>query len=284
MTYNGVGLTTPRGSGTSGFIQRNAGQLAQGGGRTALMWNTRSYYKPDVIRQEKGKDIKEHELKRAIELKLLVQREDMEEEGKLTEEQIEDELIRLRREYTNEQQEQQAVEDAMPKKSLADFKEAFSVPSAYEEGQAFDRELQENIKQERIAKRREKEEADERLKLEAEIAEEERKLVAKKAEKEAKKRRKKEEKKAKKDAKKKKKKEKKHAKDVKKDAANLVDDVLKKEEITKEKESPKKRKRRDTSETPQKRKRRYSVSSSRSSSSSYSSSSSPDSRPRKRRR
>ena len=142
MTYCGVGLQTPRGSGTSGFIQRNAGQLAQGGGRNALLWNTRSYSKSDSIQHEKGKDIQEHERKRAIELKLLVAREDMEEEGKLSEEQIEDELHLLRRRYTREQERQEERKEQQPQKKLSDFAKAFSVPTDHQEGRGFDREHQ----------------------------------------------------------------------------------------------------------------------------------------------
>ncbi|KAJ9436580.1 Pre-mRNA-splicing factor CWC21 [Diplonema papillatum] len=140
--YNGVGLRTPRGSGTSGFIQRNAGQLAQGGGRTALMWNTRSYYKADVIQQEKGKDIVEHERKRAIELKLLIAREKMEDEAKMTEDEIEDELVYLRRVYEREQEEEVKQDEAKPTKSLSDFAKAFKIDETYKEGESFDRELQ----------------------------------------------------------------------------------------------------------------------------------------------
>eukprot|EP01059_Diplonema_ambulator_P028585 TRINITY_DN47422_c0_g1_i1.p1 TRINITY_DN47422_c0_g1~~TRINITY_DN47422_c0_g1_i1.p1 ORF type:complete len:303 (+),score=139.69 TRINITY_DN47422_c0_g1_i1:36-911(+) len=290
--YNGVGLTTPRGSGTSGYIQRNAGQLAQGGGRDALMWNTRSYYKPDVIRQEKGKDIKEHELKREIELKLLIKREEMEDAGELTEEQIEDELIRLRRQFITEQQDREERLEAQPNKSLSDFREAFSVSDTYQEGQAFDRELQENLKQERLAKRQAKEEEEERARLEAEIAEEERKLEEKKKAKVLKKQMKKEEKKRKKEEKKRAKKEKEKAKKRMKEekkaamvqAEKLVEDVIKdeesKEEIVKEERTPTKRKRRDTSSSTDSRRRRDTSSSS----SRSSSSSSESSRPRKRRR
>ena len=140
--YNGVGLNTPRGSGTSGFIQRNAGQLAQGGGRTALMWNTRSHYKTDTIRHEKAKDILEHEKKRAVEVKILVEREKMEEEGKLTEDEIEDELALLRRQFVREQQRDEDKKAAMPQKRLSDFADAFNVPKDYGEGDAFNRELQ----------------------------------------------------------------------------------------------------------------------------------------------
>ena len=142
MTYNGVGLTTPRGTGTSGFIQRNAGQLAAGGGKTALMWNTRSHYKTTTLRREKGQDIIEHEQKREIELKLLVEREKMEDEGKLTEEEIEDELTRMRGRFTREQDREVQRQAELPSKSVEDFKKAFKIDKDYSEGQAFDRELQ----------------------------------------------------------------------------------------------------------------------------------------------
>eukprot|EP00659_Diplonema_papillatum_P003932 gene3932-6082_t len=117
-------------------------ELAQGGGRTALMWNTRSYYKADVIQQEKGKDIVEHERKRAIELKLLIAREKMEDEAKMTEDEIEDELVYLRRVYEREQEEEVKQDEAKPTKSLSDFAKAFKIDETYKEGESFDRELQ----------------------------------------------------------------------------------------------------------------------------------------------
>eukprot|EP00755_Sulcionema_specki_P020214 Sspe_Gene.12408::Locus_4229_Transcript_1_4_Confidence_0.333_Length_1647::g.12408::m.12408 len=231
--YNGVGIRTPRGTGTNGYIQRNAGQLAQGGGRTALLWNTRSYYKPDVIQKEKGKDIQEHERKRAVELRVLVDIEEMEAEGKYTEEQLEEARQRLRRKYTKEVDQEYKLAAAEPKKSLEDFAKAFAVPEDYKEGEGFDRELQESKRLEQKRKREAELEEAERRRLEQEIEEEERKLRAKKEEKERIKKAKKEAKKAKKEAKKEEKRKKKEAKKAekkqKKEAQKIIKEIIDRE-------------------------------------------------------
>jgi len=73
-----VGLSTPRGSGTSGFVQRNRAFI-----------RPRDYAAPypqdlDKIRpkhREPDKDILEHEAKREIEVKVLELRDQLEDEG-----------------------------------------------------------------------------------------------------------------------------------------------------------------------------------------------------------
>ena len=90
--YNGVGLQTPRGSGTSGHVQASKflakprpSSSAVGGGGT-----------PDLPRTGSGlegmrkpnKDILEHDRKRQVELRLLVLRDALEEQG-YTEAEIE---------------------------------------------------------------------------------------------------------------------------------------------------------------------------------------------------
>jgi len=74
--YNGVGLLTARGSGTSGHVQTNA-------------FNIRHRPWQDVDTREKKHErikkpderILEHERKRAIELELVEMAEDLEEKG-----------------------------------------------------------------------------------------------------------------------------------------------------------------------------------------------------------
>ncbi|KAG2598958.1 pre-mRNA-splicing factor cwc-21-like [Panicum virgatum] len=90
--YNGIGLQTPRGSGTSGHVQASKflakprpSSSAVGGGGT-----------PDLPRTGSGlegmrkpnKDILEHDRKRQVELRLLVLRDALEEQG-YTEAEIE---------------------------------------------------------------------------------------------------------------------------------------------------------------------------------------------------
>jgi len=76
MAYNGVGLTTPRGSGTNGYVQRNLSLV-----RSRPM---EPVYQPSkMAAPPKAPDaaLLEHERKRKIELKLFMLREEMEEQG-----------------------------------------------------------------------------------------------------------------------------------------------------------------------------------------------------------
>jgi hypothetical protein len=74
-----VGLSTPRGSGTSGYVQRNLAQL-----------RARDYGAPypkdtDSLRQHRhrqpDKSILEHDRKREIEVKVFELRDKLEDEG-----------------------------------------------------------------------------------------------------------------------------------------------------------------------------------------------------------
>lgn len=79
--YNGIGLTTPRGSGTNGYVQRNF----------ALVRHRREKveYKTDEdlaklereLHKKPNKDILEHEWKRKIELECLKLQEKLEDQG-----------------------------------------------------------------------------------------------------------------------------------------------------------------------------------------------------------
>lgn len=69
MSYNGVGLFTPRGSGTNGYVQRNFAAVRQ----------KRVYQTPEQLAAMKGppprkpnKEILEHDLKRKVENRALM--------------------------------------------------------------------------------------------------------------------------------------------------------------------------------------------------------------------
>lgn len=74
-----VGLTTPRGSGTSGYVQRNLSLLKP---RDQAAPYTKDY---DQIKQHRqrqpDKDILEHDRKREIEVKVFELRDRLEDEG-----------------------------------------------------------------------------------------------------------------------------------------------------------------------------------------------------------
>ncbi|KAL9624761.1 MAG: hypothetical protein Q9160_001115 [Pyrenula sp. 1 TL-2023] len=88
-----VGLTTPRGSGTSGYVQRNL---------SVLKTRDQSYGQPypdpkrDLPRQRKpDKDILDHDRKREVEVKVFDLRDKLEEEG-VHEDEIDDRCEKLR--------------------------------------------------------------------------------------------------------------------------------------------------------------------------------------------
>lgn len=65
--YNGVGISTPRGSGTSGYVQRNYAQIH---GRRKIIKHTDEN---KMIKKKKvNKEYLEHERKKKIEVELIL--------------------------------------------------------------------------------------------------------------------------------------------------------------------------------------------------------------------
>ncbi|KAK5107118.1 RNA-splicing factor [Meristemomyces frigidus] len=96
MTSN-VGLTTPRGSGTSGYVQRNLSHLKPRD-------NLQPYPKDtDSIRhrqRQPDQEILEHDRKREIEVKVFELRDKLEDDG-VDEDEIDDQCTALRKELTS---------------------------------------------------------------------------------------------------------------------------------------------------------------------------------------
>ncbi len=94
--YNGIGLTTPRGSGTNGYVQRNLAFI------TTL--KERKDYKTDedikradaVAFKEPNKEILLHERKRKVEVKCFELQQAMEDQG-YTESEINEKVSALRK-------------------------------------------------------------------------------------------------------------------------------------------------------------------------------------------
>lgn len=81
--YNGIGLTTPRGSGTNGYVQTNAACVRTR--KDPVSYLKDDHFKntgPGVLFREPNPGLVEHERKRQIELKCLELRERLEEEDK----------------------------------------------------------------------------------------------------------------------------------------------------------------------------------------------------------
>ncbi|CUS11940.1 unnamed protein product [Tuber aestivum] len=86
-----VGLSTPRGSGTSGYVQRNLSHLRPRdypppSSASAADSNTREYRQ-----RQPDKEILEHDRKRGVEVKCLELRDKLEDEG-VDEEEIDDQV------------------------------------------------------------------------------------------------------------------------------------------------------------------------------------------------
>ena len=102
--YNGVGLSTVRGSGTSGYVQRNAGQVRRsrgGAGRGFDPWKKRgeddaATLAPPPAKKEVNPEILEHERKRKIEVRVMEAAEEWEDEG-LSAKDIEERCSKLRK-------------------------------------------------------------------------------------------------------------------------------------------------------------------------------------------
>ncbi|KAJ3217284.1 RNA-splicing factor [Dinochytrium kinnereticum] len=159
--YNGIGLSTTRGSGTNGYVQQNKALVRQNFQRVD--------YKRDDFEKDTGlgfnkapnKDILLHDKKRQVEIKCLELQDELEEKG-LKEDDIEERVSALRRKLLqNLDSMTRNVKDLKGHEShfLAEAKsaenerlaKAFGINSKnHKEGSAFDVELQEKKKQERI--------------------------------------------------------------------------------------------------------------------------------------
>lgn len=103
-----VGLSTPRGSGTSGYVQRNRAFIrprdnAYGGPHGSNPRDFLASQQASRLRQP-DQGILEHDRKRTIEVRVFALRDELEEEGKLDEEAIDDRCDALRKKLTEEAQ------------------------------------------------------------------------------------------------------------------------------------------------------------------------------------
>ena len=80
--YNGIGLNTPRGSGTSGYIQKNLSTVKRPKRKHEKDDQERDIQRLEAsLARPPNKDILDHRRKREIEVKCLEKREKLEDEG-----------------------------------------------------------------------------------------------------------------------------------------------------------------------------------------------------------
>ncbi|KAH8668342.1 Pre-mRNA-splicing factor CWC21 [Xylariales sp. PMI_506] len=176
-----VGLSTPRGSGTSGYVQRNLAHMRPRD--RAAPYPTRDLDDVRHKQRQPDKGILEHERKRAVEVKVFELRDRLEDEGALTiclgsissesrvdEEEIDERCDKLRTKLLEEMEKANSSGSGGPKKNLkahqvhelADAKikeserlrKALKISKDYEEGSHWKRQ------EERLKKSLEKEDAE----------------------------------------------------------------------------------------------------------------------------
>jgi hypothetical protein len=132
MSYNGVGVNTPRGTGTNGFVASNAAKLPpwkvqllpqfralfEEKGKQSYHWNADNFYKPPV-HKEPDQEMLEIDRKKDIENKVY---KIAEEKGildqELTEEQLEEELGKIRVVVLADEEEKKRKRKRMKKEEL----------------------------------------------------------------------------------------------------------------------------------------------------------------------
>jgi serine/arginine repetitive matrix protein 2 len=94
MSYNGIGLSTPRGSGTNGYVVKNMSyKPPRQSFNRAQPLEQRS-----LASQEPNQELLLHEKKREIELKCLQLRQIMERKGASSKEEIDEHCAQLKSE------------------------------------------------------------------------------------------------------------------------------------------------------------------------------------------
>jgi len=150
--YNGIGLTTPRGSGTNGYVQRNLGALPKRIKVDYQKDNEKNRASLDLQRKP-NTEILEHERRRQIEIKVEMLKDTMIAKN-FSEDEIEERAAKLRQELLSEKskKEEQSIEKNLQEthqyslakeKHNAKLKEAFAIADNHVEGVAFDHEEQE---------------------------------------------------------------------------------------------------------------------------------------------
>lgn len=79
--YNGIGLPTPRGSGTSGYVQRNFAAIKNRKEKVDYKTDAELAKLDRSLNKPPNKEILEHQWKRRIELKCVELQDELEEQG-----------------------------------------------------------------------------------------------------------------------------------------------------------------------------------------------------------
>ncbi|KZS97555.1 cwf21-domain-containing protein [Sistotremastrum niveocremeum HHB9708] len=179
--YNGIGLTTPRGSGTNGYVVRNLSHLRhhETPAERAAAFERNGPPK----HREPDEGILEHERKRKVEVKCLELQVQLEDDG-ISEEEIESQVEALRKKLLEDMATMRITDPKLLKSSdthglaaakkaeLSRMAAAFGTRQEYVEGDAFDQEKQAELRERRKVERLEREarQAEERKRIEEQKA------------------------------------------------------------------------------------------------------------------
>ncbi|KAM3179837.1 hypothetical protein ACTXT7_017496 [Hymenolepis weldensis] len=114
--YNGIGLPTPRGSGTNGYVQRNLAFLTTYKDKINYKTDEEVKHTDAVPFKEPNKEILMHEKKRKVEVKCLELQMQMEDQG-YTEEEVQSKVSALRKDLLSK-----LTDDVTPKRMDEVFK------------------------------------------------------------------------------------------------------------------------------------------------------------------
>lgn len=92
-----VGLSTPRGSGTSGYVQRNLAHIRPRDSGAPYPPRDSASDIPKHRQRQPDKGILEHDRKRAVEVKVLELRDELEDAGELDDDEIDERCAALRK-------------------------------------------------------------------------------------------------------------------------------------------------------------------------------------------
>lgn len=79
--YDGIGLPTPRGSGTNGYVQKNYAAIKNRREKVEYRSDADLARLDRTLNKQPNKEILEHQWKRSIELKCVIFQDKLEEQG-----------------------------------------------------------------------------------------------------------------------------------------------------------------------------------------------------------
>ncbi|KAF0992111.1 hypothetical protein HZS_427, partial [Henneguya salminicola] len=170
--YNGVGLPTPRGSGTSGYVQKNLSFVGNKTYHQLCYERDPSKAKTDALCKKVDPGIQEHEKKREVEIKCIELKDMLEEQGYPADE-IDSKVNEFRQALLERQKEEGNKNSVENQQILSQYddvknqkmKSALGIRSDYIEGSAFNFEEKKKIAEtEKISRDLRKEKKKEEIK------------------------------------------------------------------------------------------------------------------------